>query len=106
MFWYIYYYLQSSHPRIILANFRLNDRLCDNLYFVVWCATIAIIWKMKLVLKWIKNIKAWNSPTEIVQLQIQQYKLGKKSENHGNYIGIENLFQIDQATFICRQWTN
>ena len=21
--------------------------------------------------------------------------------NHGNYIGIETLFQIDQATFIC-----
>ena len=23
--------------------------------------------------------------------------------NHGNYLGLATLFQIDQATFICRQ---
>ena len=41
----------------------------------------------------IKRIKKRNSAPSYITLC---------SHNHGNYIGIETLFKIDQATFICR----
>ena len=40
---------------------------------------------------------------EEVRLDLHFFHLFKVCVAHGNYIGLATLFQIDQATFICRQ---